>query len=60
MVVAKKKTGNIWICIDFRNLNIACTKDHYPLPKMETLLQQVTSSRMISMLDGFSGYNQIR
>jgi hypothetical protein len=60
LVVARKKNGKIRICIDFRNLNIACTKDHYPLPKMETLLQRVTRSGMISMLDGFSGYNQIR
>jgi hypothetical protein len=44
----------------FQNLNIACTKDNYPLPKMETLLQRVTRSGMISILDGFSGYNQIR
>jgi ribonuclease HI len=60
LVVARKKNGKIRICIDFRNLNIACTKDHYPLPKMETLLQRVTGSGMISMLDRFSGYNQIR
>jgi hypothetical protein len=60
LVVARKKTGQIQIFIDFRNLNIACTKDHYPLPKMETLLQRVIGSGMISMLDGFSGYNQIR
>jgi hypothetical protein len=60
LVVARKKNGKIPICIDFRNLNIACTKDNYPLPKMETLLQRVTGSGMISMLDGFSGYNQIR
>jgi hypothetical protein len=60
LVVARKKNGKIRLCMDFRNLNIACTKDHYPLPKMETLLQRVTGSGMISMLDGFSGYNQIR
>ena len=60
LVVARKKNGKIRICIDFRNLNRACTKDHYPLPKMETLLQRVTGSGMISMLDGFSGYNQVR
>jgi ribonuclease HI len=42
LVVARKKNGKIRLCIDFRNLNIACTKDHYPLPKMETLLQRVT------------------
>ena len=57
LVVAKKKTANIRICIDFMNLNTACTKDNYPLPKMETLLQRVTGSGMISMLDGFLGYN---
>jgi hypothetical protein len=60
LVVARKKNGKIRLCIDFRNLNIACTKDNYPLPKMETLVQRVTGSGMISMLDGFSGYNQIR
>jgi hypothetical protein len=60
LVVARKKNGKTRICIDFRDLNIACTKDHYPLPKMETLLQRVTGSGMISTLDGFSGYNQIR
>jgi hypothetical protein len=60
LVVARKKNGQIRLCIDFRNLNIACTKDNYPLPKMETLLQRVTGLGIISMLDGFSGYNQIR
>jgi hypothetical protein len=34
LVVARKKNGKIQNCIDFRNLNIACTKDNYPLPKM--------------------------
>jgi hypothetical protein len=58
--VDRKKNGSIRLCVDFRNLNIVCTKDNYPLPKMETLLQRVTGSGMISMLDGFSGYNQIR
>jgi hypothetical protein len=57
LVVSRKKNGKIWICINFRNLNISCTKYNYPLPKMETLLQQVTVSGMISMLDGFLGYN---
>jgi hypothetical protein len=34
-------------------------KDNYPLPNMEMLLQQVTGSAVMSMLDGFSGYNQV-
>ena len=59
LVVVRKKNGSIRICIDFRNLNTSCLKDNYPLPDMETLLQRVTGSGMMSMLDGFSGYNQV-
>ena len=59
VVVVRKKNGSIRIYIDFRNLNTSCPKDNYPLPDMETLLQRVTGSGMISMLDSFSGYNQV-
>ena len=34
-------------------------KDHYPLPKMDHILQRVVGSSRISLLDGFSGFNQI-
>jgi hypothetical protein len=59
LVVVRKKNGGIRLCIDFRNLNLACIKDNYPLPNMETLLQRVTGSKIMSMLDGFSEYNQV-
>ena len=59
LVVVRKKNGSLRICIDLRNLNIACQKDNYHLPNMETLLQRVTESSMMSMLDGFLGYNQV-
>lgn len=59
MVIVRKKNGSIRLCVDFRNLNLACKKDNYPLPNMETLLQRVTRSGMMSLLDGFSGYNQV-
>jgi hypothetical protein len=59
LVVVKKKNGGIRLCIDFRNMNLAYIKDNYPLPNMETLLQRVTGSKIMSMLDGFSGYNQV-
>jgi hypothetical protein len=59
LVVVRKKNGGIRLCVDFMNLNIACEKDNYPLPNMETLLQRVTGSSIMSMLDGFSGYNQV-
>jgi ribonuclease HI len=59
LVPTRKKTGEIRLCIDFRNLNKASLKDNYPLPKMDHLLQSVVGSSRISLLDGFSGYNQV-
>ena len=53
LVVVRNKNGSIRIFIDFRNLNTSCLKDNYPLADMETLLQRVIGSRMMSMLDGF-------
>ena len=35
-------------------------KDNYPLPKMDHILQKVVGAERISMMDGFSGYNQIK
>lgn len=58
-VIVRKKNGEIRICVDFRNLNMASLKDNYPLPNMDTLLQNVIRAGMLSMLDGFSGYNQV-
>jgi hypothetical protein len=59
LVVVRKKNGDIRLCVDFRNLNQMSLKDNYPLSNMEHLLQRVTGAGMMSMLDGFSGYNQI-
>ena len=59
LVMLRKKNRKIRLCIDFRNLNRVSLKDHYPLPKMDHILQRVVGSQRISTLDGFSGYNQI-
>jgi hypothetical protein len=59
LVPVRKKNGEIWLCVDFRNLNRSSKKDNYPLPKMEHILQRVIGSSRMSMVDGFSGYNQI-
>ena len=37
VVPVRKKNGDIWICVDFRNLNTVYLKDNYPLPNMEHL-----------------------
>lgn len=59
IVPVRKKNGEIQICVDFCNLNQATLKDNYALPNMDHILQIVFGSEMMSMLDGFSGYNQI-
>jgi hypothetical protein len=59
LVPVRKKSEEIRLCVDFRNLNRISKKDNYPLPKMEHILLRVTGASRISMIDGFSGYNQI-
>ena len=58
LVLVRKKNGDIRLCIDFRNLNKASQKDNYHVPSMEHILQCISGSEMLSLLDGFSGYNQ--
>jgi len=41
LVTTHKKTGEIRICVDFRNLNKVSLKDNYPLQKMDHILQRV-------------------
>jgi hypothetical protein len=59
LVPVRKKSGEIRLCVDFRNLNRASDKDNYPVPPMEQLLQTLSGSEIFSLLDGFSGYNQV-
>jgi len=59
LVPTRKKSGEIRLCVDLRNLNQVFLKDHYPLPKMDHILQRVVGLSRISLLDGFSGFNQI-
>ena len=55
-----KKNGQVWICIDFRDLNQACPKDDFPLPHIDLLIDNTAGYEMLSFMDGFLGYNQIR
>lgn len=59
IVPIRKKNGEIRICVDFCNLDRCSLKDNYPSPKVDYVLQQVVGSKSLSMIDGFSGYNQI-
>jgi hypothetical protein len=55
----RKNYGEIRLCVYFKNLNRASEKDNYPIPPMEKLLETVSGSDIFSLLDGFSGYNQV-
>jgi hypothetical protein len=57
LVLVRKKNGEIRLFVGFRNLNRSSTKDNYPLPNMEHILQKVVGEARMSMVDGFSGYN---
>lgn len=59
LVPVRKKNGELRHCVDFRDLNRASLKDHYPLPSMDYILQVVSGSDRFSLLDGYYGYNQI-
>lgn len=59
MVIIPKKNGALRICVDFRKLNAATKKDHYPLPYMEEIIDEVAGHEMYSFLDCFSGYYQV-
>lgn len=59
LVLVRKRNGDIRLCADFKNLNISSLKDNYGLPNMEAMLQKVTSLKLMSMMDGFLGYNQV-
>ena len=54
-----KKNGTLRVCIDFRDLNNATPKDEYPMLVAEMLIDSVAGFEYLSMLDGYSGYNQI-
>ena len=60
-VVLVKKANEKWrMCVDFTDLNKACPKDSYPLPNIDALVDSASGCEMLSFLDAFSGYNQIK
>ncbi|KAH9727588.1 Ribonuclease H [Citrus sinensis] len=59
-VVLVKKTNGKWrMCVDFTDLNKACPKDSFPLPKIDQLVDSTAGHGLLSFMDAFSGYNQI-
>ena len=47
------------VCIDYRKLNSATRKDHFPLPFIDQMLERIAGHAFYYFLDGYSSYNQI-
>jgi len=60
LVIVPKKNGKWRVCVDYRTLNKATQKDHFPLPFIDQVLDNLAGKKFFSFLDGFSGYNQIK
>ena len=60
MVMVKKANKKWMMCIDFTDLNKACPKDIYPLPQVDVLIDSTAQHQLLSLMDVFSGYNQIK
>ena len=60
IVPVPKKDGKVRMCVDYWNLNRASPKDNFPLPHIDTLVDNMPKHSLFSFMDGFLGYNQIR
>jgi len=59
VVLVEKPNGTWQMCIDFTDLNQACPKDSYPLPKIDKLVDSTAGHELLSFMDTVSGYHQI-
>ena len=59
-ILLPSRTVTEWrICIDYRKLNKATRKDHFPFPFLDQMLDRLAGHEYYCFLDGYSGYNQI-
>ena len=59
VVLVKKANGKWRLCIDFTDINRACPKDSFPLPRIDLIVDATFGHELLSFMDAFSGYNQI-
>ena len=58
--MVKKANGKWGMCVDFTDLNKACPKDSYLLPRIDVLVDSTARHWLLSFMDAFFGYNQIK
>ena len=59
-MMVKKANGKCRVCVDFIELNKACLKDSYLLPRVDVLVDSTARHQLLSFMDTFSSYNQIK
>ena len=59
VVLVKKAYGKWRLCIDFTDINKACPKDSFPLPRIDLIVDATAGHELLNFMDAFSGYNQI-
>ena len=55
-----KASRGIHVCSNFWDLNLTCPKDDFPLPNIDIIVDLTARHEMLSLMDGFSSYNQIK
>ena len=56
-VLVKKKTRKWRMYVDYTGLNKACPKDHFPLPRIDQIVNSTLGCEILSFLDANSGYH---
>ena len=59
VVMVPKKDKSLRMCTDFKHINRACPKDHFPLPRIDQIVDSTAGCERLSFLDAYSGYHQI-
>ncbi|KAL2238147.1 UNVERIFIED_CONTAM: Retrovirus-related Pol polyprotein from transposon [Sesamum indicum] len=59
VVLVPKSSGKWRMCVDFTNLNKACPKDPYHLPRIDLMVDSTAGFKIFSMMDAYQGYHQI-
>jgi len=59
-VLVKKKNGKMRMCVDYTSLNKACSKVPCPLPRIDQIIDSTAGCEILSFLDAYSGYHQIK
>jgi hypothetical protein len=59
-VLVKKKDGKWRMCVDYTGLNKTCPKVPYPLPRIDQIVDSAAGCEILSFLDAYSGYHQIK